>query len=132
MEQATVSLQEASFFQIVCDDRCAMVRRLASIVKRWDREHRFHFIRISTKTEAEKQYLRYLEESPWSLVLVDNQRNVWAGPEAIPFILKNLPFGKIAAVLYILPGTMLVTRQFYLVLSRNRAIFSDRQPADAA
>jgi predicted DCC family thiol-disulfide oxidoreductase YuxK len=132
MEQATINFQEASFFQIVCDDRCAMVRRLASIVKKWDRHSRFHFIRRSAHAEAEKQYLRHLDESPWSLVLLDNHNNVWAGPEAIPFILKNLPFGKIAAVLYILPGTMFVTRQFYHVLSRNRAIFAERHPADAA
>ncbi|MFX5476730.1 hypothetical protein ABTD55_22685, partial [Acinetobacter baumannii] len=80
----------------------------------------------------EKLYLRYLEESPWSLVLVDSEHNVWSGPEAIPFILKNLPFGKIAAVLYILPGTMFVTRKFYNALSRNRAMFAESQHADAA
>ena len=132
MEQATINSQEASFFQLVCDDRCAMVRRLASIVRRWDRNHCFHFIRRSAHADADKKYLHYLDESPWSLVLLDNQNNAWAGPEAIPFILKNLPFGKIAAVLYILPGTMFVTRQFYHALSRNRAMFAERQSADAA
>ncbi|MFX4963505.1 hypothetical protein ABTC07_19705, partial [Acinetobacter baumannii] len=73
---------------------------------------------------------KLLDASKWSLVLLDDLDNQWEGPEAIPFILKNLPLGRLAAVFYILPGTMWLTRTFYKSLSQNRRIFAPRIPAN--
>ena len=44
-------------------------------------------------------------------------------------ILKNLPFGKFAAVFYILPGTMWLTRNFYMVVSNLRFFLSGNRAA---
>jgi predicted DCC family thiol-disulfide oxidoreductase YuxK len=114
---------ESAQFKIICDDRCAVVRQLASVVRIWDRTKKFVFVdRDSVQTE-ERKLVADLDASRWSLLLVDDCGDNWYGPESIPIILKNLPFGKIAAVLYILPGTMWITRQLYLLVSRNRRMF---------
>jgi len=70
-----------------------------------------------------------LDNSRWSLFLIDEQNEHWHGPDAIPMILKNLPFGKFAAVFYILPGTMWLTRNFYMVVSNLRFFLSGKRAA---
>jgi predicted DCC family thiol-disulfide oxidoreductase YuxK len=109
-----------------------VVRRLAAIIRRHDRYHTFAFVSRDSQKSEEKDLVKLLDETPWSLILLDGTGNMWAGPEAIPFILKNLPGGKIAAVSYTIPGTMWLTRQFYLLISRHRRLFASRslrQPA---
>jgi predicted DCC family thiol-disulfide oxidoreductase YuxK len=124
-----MNCQEASSFKIVCDDRCAVVRRLASVVKWWDRSGIFSFIERDSANVTDRQLVSDLDNCPWSLLLVDEFDRRWEGPESIPIILKNLRFGRIAAVFYILPGTAWVTRQLYLVVSRNRKMFQQRERA---
>jgi len=89
------------------------------LVKWWDRAHRFTFVERDSTDPADHDLLAELDASRWSLLLVDDAQKHWSGPEAIPIILKNLPFGKIAAVFYILPGTMWLTHQLYMLVSRN-------------
>ena len=129
MGTATMNCQEASSFKIVCDDRCAVVRRLASIVKWWDRDGAFVFVDRDSANVNDRQLVSDLDASPWSLLLIDEFDSRWEGPDSIPIILKNLRFGRIAAVLYILPGTAWITTQLYLLVSRNRKIFRQRQRA---
>ena len=119
--------QEVCIFKLVFDDRCAVVQRLAKVVRIWDRHHTFDLIGRNSIGDGSQKLLNELDQSTWSLLLVDSFNNRWSGPEAIPIILKNLPFGKIAAVLYILPGTMWLTRQIYFMVSRvsrNRRRFA--------
>jgi predicted DCC family thiol-disulfide oxidoreductase YuxK len=130
MDTATINSKEASYFKIICDDRCAMVRRLSSVVKRWDKAKKFEFIERSAETYTNRDSYRLLDASKWSLVLLDDLDNQWEGPEAIPFILKSLPLGRLAAVFYILPGTMWLTRKLYKALSRNRRIFVNRRAVE--
>lgn len=126
MSTTAMQSQDTSLFTIVCDDRCVVVRQLAALVKWWDRNHTFKFIvRSSTKSEYSR-LIAELDASPWSLLLIDDVQERWSGPESIPIILKNLPFGKIAAVFYILPGTMWLTQQLYLLVSRNRRRFAQQ------
>ena len=108
----------SSAFTLVCDDRCVVVRGLADIVKIWDSNDTFSLVRRDVIDEQTQPLVNELDNSPWSLLLIDDHSQRWSGPEAIPIILKNLPFGKIAAVLYILPGTMWITRQLYHMVSR--------------
>jgi predicted DCC family thiol-disulfide oxidoreductase YuxK len=129
MGTVTMNRQEASSFKIVCDDRCAVVRRLASVVKWWDRSGTFVFVGRDSANVADQQLVSDLDTCPWSLLLIDEFDSRWEGPESIPIILKNLRFGRIAAVFYILPGTAWITRQLYLIVSRNRKIFHQRERA---
>ena len=92
---ATVS-KESSYLKVICDDRCAMVQRLSAVVKRWDKAKKFEFIERSAETFSNRDSFRLLDASKWSLVLIDDLNNKWEGPEAIPFILKNLPLGRLA------------------------------------
>ncbi|HEY9776251.1 MAG TPA: DCC1-like thiol-disulfide oxidoreductase family protein [Planktothrix sp.] len=119
---STVAMKnlETQLLTIVCDDRCFVVRQLAAVVKCWDRARHFVFIQRDSASNAERNLVAELDASRWSLMLVDENKVRWFGPEAIPIILKNLPFGKIAAVAYILPGTMWLTRQLYMLVSRTR------------
>lgn len=109
---------------IVFDDECPVVNKLSWIVRHWDREGVFRYVGRDTTNGDGISLVERLGETPWSLMLVDKQGQAWHGPEAIPFILKNLPSGKIAAVTYTIPGTMWVTRQLYYMVSRNRRIFN--------
>lgn len=109
---------------IVMDDTCPVVQKLGWVVRGWDRQGTFRFVGSDTTDSDSPALMQRLEESPWSLLLMDKEGQEWLGPEAIPFILKNLPSGKIAAVTYTIPGTMWVTRQLYHFVSRNRRMFS--------
>jgi predicted DCC family thiol-disulfide oxidoreductase YuxK len=122
---STVAMKslESAQFKIVCDERCAVVRQLASVVKVWDRANKFVFVDRNSVHTDERKLVADLDASSWSLLLIDDTKEQWYGPESIPIILKNLPFGKIAAVAYILPGTMWLTRQLYMLVSRNRRMF---------
>lgn len=119
-----MKILESSQLTIVCDERCVVVRRLADLMKWWDRAHHFRFVDRDSADAADRQLVDELDAQPWSLLLIDDIEQRWRGPESIPIILKNLPFGKIAAVLYILPGTMWLTRQLYLLVSRNHRAFA--------
>lgn len=120
----TATRCQESTLTIVCDDRCPVVKQLAALVRWWDRGQRFCFVSRESAEPDHSGLIRQLDQSPWSLLLIDDVQEHWHGPEAIPIILKNLPFGKIAAVAYILPGTMWLTRQLYLLVSRNRRFFT--------
>lgn len=123
MDKSTNHCSESSIFTIVCDDNCAVVRRLAALVKLWDKNRLFAFVDKDSHSENTPALLGELEKCPWSLFLIDECKERWYGPEAIPIILKNLPLGKFAAVFYILPGTMWLTRQIYQIISTSRHLF---------
>lgn len=124
MDAVANGCQESLAFTIVCDERCAVVRNLGALVKWWDRHHVFTFVDRDSTSQRAKELIDDLNRSKWSLFLIDDMNDRWEGPEAVPMILKNLPFGKLAAVLYILPGTMWLTRMFYNVVSHSRRHFS--------
>lgn len=111
---------ETTGYQVICDERYAIIRRFVRLIKWWDRAHVFTFIDRDADTAQARSLVQELDRSPWSLLVVDESNTHWSGPEAVPIILKNLPFGKIAAVFYILPGTMWLTKQLYLFVSRNK------------
>ncbi len=119
--------QRQKSWTIVFDNRCPVVRQLAQIVKKWDRKYFFRFVEYANADENDRPLVTQLERSPWSLLLIDDVENSLNGPEAIPFILKNLPLGRIAAVAYIIPGTSWLTRQLYSMVSKNRHLFSRQQ-----
>lgn len=118
----TVATSQETFV-IVCDERCTVVRNFGALVKWWDTMQVFTFVDRDSDNPRAKELIAALDKSTWSLLLIDDEHKKWVGPEAIPMILKNLPFGKMAAVLYILPGTMWITEQAYLFVSRNRRLF---------
>lgn len=126
MDTAAIQSPTNLSFTIACDERCSMVRRFASLVKWWDRENVFTFVDRDSQNPVAQRLMREMDSSPWSLMLIDEDGFRWAGPEAIPMILKHLPLGRLAAVFYILPGTMWVTRQFYLFASRNRSLLTQQ------
>ncbi len=89
------------------DQRLAFNRYLLSLIKQWDKKHT-----IEIHTEEFKQG-QPKESSDQGLEIIDKNGSSFQGPEAVPIILKYLPFGKLAAAMYILPGTMWVTKQLY-------------------
>lgn len=126
MESVALQSPPTLSFTIACDERCAMVHKFSSLVKWWDRENVFTFVDRDSRNPAAQRLVNDLDRSPWSLMLIDENGERWSGPEAIPMILKHLPLGKLAAVFYILPGTMWITRQFYLFASRNRRLLTQQ------
>lgn len=128
METVTMQSPTTLNFTIVCDERCPMVHQFSSLVKWWDKKNVFTFVDRDSRNPAALRLVQELDSSPWSLLLIDEDGDRWSGPEAVPMILKSLPLGKLAAVFYILPGTMWLTRQLYLMFSRNRKLLA-QQPS---
>ena len=114
--------QETLTYTIVCDERCTVVRRLGALIKKWDKQQLFTFVDRESASQNARSLIKELDTSAWSLFLIDESKERWYGPEAIPMILKNLPFGKCAAVFYILPGTMFLTNLCYTLISKSRPI----------
>ena len=83
----------------------------------------FTFVDRDSHSPRAARLIEDLDKSPWSLFLIDEAKDRYYGPDAIPMILKNLPFGKFACVFYILPGTMWLTRNLYVLISGFRQIF---------
>src|SRR5262249_7433499 len=96
------------------------VRFLSRVVKSCDHRHFFRFVGKNNTDKHSKELLQELAASPWSLLLIDCEGRRLEGPEAIPFILKNLPSGRLACVAYLIPGTMWLTKQLYFGISKNR------------
>lgn len=127
VEAPAKTCQESLSFVLALNDRCPMVRAFGKLVKQWDRGAKFDFVHGCVPEGASstgKELIQDLASSPWSILLMDSSGNRWFGPEAVPIILTQLPFGKVAAVFYILPGTMWLTRQTYRLFSRNRQYFN--------
>lgn len=116
---ATSLCQESRTFLLACEDRCPVVRSLATMLGVWDRKQVFTYVDRDSQSSEAMELTMALDRSLWSLLLSDGERH-WFGPEAIPIILTHLPFGRVAAVVYILPGTMWLTRQLYEMVSRHR------------
>lgn len=89
-------IEDLENITLYLDESCAFNRQLLSLIKQWDRKHS---IEIRKSSDA--------------LRVVDRNGGSFQGAEAVPIILKHLPFGKLAAAVYILPGTMWVTKQLY-------------------
>lgn len=109
---------------IVFDDSCPVVRQLGKSIRAMDRRQVFRFVGHDSESPDDQALVARQHESDWSLLFIDADGESFAGPEAIPFILKNLPSGRLAAVAYTLPGTMWLTRQLYYLVSRNRSMLS--------
>ncbi len=107
-------------YKVVCDERCPVVYGLAGLLQHWDTKNRFVFVDRNSEQEEARALIAKLDRSKWSLLLVDMDEEHFEGPEAIPMILKNLPAGRIFVVFYLLPGTMLLTRAFYHLVSQSR------------
>lgn len=120
METVVATADNQRTWVIVSDDNCPVVRFLSRLVKSCDQRRFFAFIGHNNNDEQSRTLLKELNASPWSLLLIDDMGQRLQGPEAIPFILKNLPSGRLACVIYLIPGTMWLTRQIYLSVSRNR------------
>lgn len=118
-----------STYTIVCDERCNVVRSLAAVVKVWDRQGNFTFVDRDSHSQRAASLIKDLDQSRWSLFLIDESNDRYYGPDAIPMILKNLPFGKFACVFYILPGTMWLTRNLYAMISHVRGLVDKKVTA---
>lgn len=120
METVVATADSQSSWTIVSDDRCPVVRFLTRLVKACDHRNFFRFVGRENTDEQSLTLFTELAATPWSLLLIDDYGQRMQGPEAIPFILKNLPSGRLACVAYLIPGTMWFTKQLYFGISRNR------------
>ena len=130
METVVLATDNRSCWTIVSDDNCPVVRFMSHLVRLCDHSNFFRFVGREDTDEQSRNLLLELAQSPWSLLLVDDCGLRRHGPEAIPFILKNLPSGRLACVAYLIPGTMWLTRQLYFGISRHRNKLALLTPVD--
>ncbi len=131
METVVSTADNQSAWTIACDDSCPVVRFLARLVNKADTNKTFCIIGRDDNSDHARELISELNSTPWSLLLIGAEGERYQGPEAIPFILKNLPSGRLAAVAYTLPGTMWLTHQLYMCVSHNRRKFAKTIPAPA-
>jgi hypothetical protein len=93
---------------LLCDESSSFNRHLLSLVRQWDKTGN---VRIVCGKDMQADPAQSLTVS--QLCVSDQNGGHWYGAEAVPIIFKNLPFGKLAAAMYILPGTMWFTKQIY-------------------
>jgi hypothetical protein len=93
---------------LLCDESSSFNRHLLSLVRQWDKTGK---VRIVCGKDIKADPTESLMVS--QLCVSDQNGSRWYGAEAVPIIFKNLPFGKLAAAMYILPGTMWFTKQIY-------------------
>jgi predicted DCC family thiol-disulfide oxidoreductase YuxK len=120
METVVKTADNQSSWTIVSDDSCPVVRFMTHLVKTCDNRRFFRFIGRENADDSSRALLGELSATQWSLLLIDDAGHRMQGPEAIPYILKNLPSGRLACVAYLLPGTMWLTEQLYHGISHNR------------
>lgn len=120
METVVLTADNQSSWTIVSDGNCPVVRFLTRLVIACDQRHFFRFVSDKNVDDESRILFTELQSSPWSLLLIDDSGHRKYGPEAIPFILKNLPSGRLACVAYLIPGTMWFTKQLYFGISKNR------------
>ncbi len=107
MQNQQIGYPHPQQITLYLDERLAFNRRLLSLIRQWDKRHA-----IEIHTEGyESQKPKTVSDQ--ALQFVDKDGSSFKGPEAVPIILKHLPYGKLAAAMYILPGTMWVTKQLY-------------------
>ncbi len=120
MEKVVHTAETQRAWTIVCDDKCPVVDFLSRLIRSCDKAGFFTFVGRENADEYSRSLMRELVSTPWSLLLIDDEGKRFEGPAAIPFILKHLPSGRLACVLYLIPGTMWLTRKLYMSVSRNR------------
>lgn len=120
MEKVAQTADNQRAWVIVSDDKCPVVRSLSRLIRSCDKRGFFTFVGRENVDENSRTLMKELAATSWSLLLIDDHGERRQGPEAIPFIMKNLPSGRLACVLYLIPGTMWLTHQLYMYVSRNR------------
>jgi predicted DCC family thiol-disulfide oxidoreductase YuxK len=120
METVVLTADNQGSWTIVSDDSCPVVRFMTRLVRSCDHRSFFRFVGRESSDDKSRALFAELCQSPWSLLLIDDCGRRLQGPEAIPFILKNLPSGRLACVAYLIPGTMWLTKQLYYGISKNR------------
>jgi len=111
MQRANNKMGQSHSITVFCDQGRVFDRNLAALVKQWDKQGNINILPASLSNLESSNSARPNQST--SLQAVDENGVKWTGAEAVPIIFKNLPFGKIAAAMYILPGTMWVTKQLY-------------------
>jgi predicted DCC family thiol-disulfide oxidoreductase YuxK len=109
MQSSFRDCQAYPVITLTCNQSSAFNRRLLSLIRQWDRTGR---VRILSDNHGQSETISP-SSSNGELCVSDETGERWYGAEAVPIIFKSLPFGKIAAAMYILPGTMWVTKQIY-------------------
>lgn len=99
------TLGQKDSITVFCSENTAFNRNFLALVKHWDRRGKINILPPSHIAAPPA------ESRDSTLSAVDENGVEWNGAEAVPIIFKNLPFGRLAAAMYILPGTMWVTKR---------------------
>lgn len=110
MKLSDTNLERNPSITVFCYENNAFNRNFLALVKHWDRHGKINI--LPSQKGGNQLTDSAIPSAQSSLLLVDENGERWNGAEAVPIIFKNLPFGKLAAAMYTLPGTMWLTKQF--------------------
>jgi len=113
---------------LIYDGDCGFCQRSMELVRRWDREHRLHYVPF----QDEARVARFGVPLPalaaaMHLVLPDGR--VYAGADAAPEILKLLPGKRWLALPFAVPGVLPIARRVYAWIARRRRCLVRGRPA---
>ena len=107
-------------FTVVYDGNCRVCTRLASVLRKWDRDHRLEVV----PSAAPGVMARF----PWipahayaeALQMIATDGQTWSGAAAIERLLDVLPRGRLISWLFKIPFARAIADRFYRWFARNR------------
>jgi predicted DCC family thiol-disulfide oxidoreductase YuxK len=107
-------------YACVYDGMCKVCTRLASSLRKWDRNEQIEVVASQTSG--------VMARFPWiparayaeALQLIGPRGRTWQGAAAIEQILNILPKGRIAALLFKVPLVRIIADRVYKWFARNR------------
>ena len=108
---------------LVYDRDCELCCWARDLVSRWDHRRRIQTVAFQDPVFSEWFPDHDLDETPKSMLFIDDRREVWKGVDAFRQMLRFLPAGRLIMILFYVPGVPWMATRFYEWLARNRYRF---------
>lgn len=115
---------------LIFDGECDLCRRAVERLRRWDREHRLHYVPFQDE-EAIRRFDLALPALAAAMHLVLPDGRVFAGADAVPELGRLLPGKRWWVWGFAVPGVRRLARRVYAGIARRRRCAVRGLPARA-
>lgn len=104
---------------LIYDGECGICRRAVTLLKRWDREHKLHYVPFQDGATVSRFGVALPAlAAAMHLVLPDGR--VYPGADAVPELLRLFPGKRWLAPLFAIPGLRPLARRIYAWVALRR------------
>jgi len=108
---------------LVYDRDCELCRWTQGWISAWDRKGRIRYLPFQDPLFAAWFPDEERAVPPKAIFFIDRDRRLWVGFEAFRRMLPVLPYGRLLAVFFYLPGASWISNRIYEWIARNRYRF---------